>query len=249
MFIDSIVLILFGSMTGFISGFFGVGGGMVLVPMLIYYGFDMKQAVSISIMQMVFSSIFGSFLNMKQYRQLFKYGIYLGIGGFLGGINSSFVLNILDENTLKYIFIIIVGFAIYKVITTSPNTQTQDKDKSILKLISIGFVVGIIAMSVGVGGAVMLTPILASYLHYDLKVASSMGLFFVIFSSLAGFISLSLGGHMLYTEGLTVAIASLAGVFIGIKSKNIIHINSFRSYILLLYILIFISMIFNIFLV
>ena len=46
-------LLFFGILTGIISGFFGVGGGMVLVPMLLISGFLMKEAVSISIMQMV----------------------------------------------------------------------------------------------------------------------------------------------------------------------------------------------------
>ena len=54
-------LVLFGIITGFVSGFFGVGGGMVLSSMYYFlYGFDMKSSVAISIMQMVFSSIYGT---------------------------------------------------------------------------------------------------------------------------------------------------------------------------------------------
>ena len=59
-------LILFGIMTGFISGFFGIGGGMVLVPILVMSGYLMKEAIAISIMQMVFSSIYGSYLNFRK---------------------------------------------------------------------------------------------------------------------------------------------------------------------------------------
>ena len=50
-------LIVFGLITGFTSGFFGIGGGSILIPMLLLVGFVMKEAVAISIMQMVFSSI------------------------------------------------------------------------------------------------------------------------------------------------------------------------------------------------
>ena len=59
-------LLAFGLITGFTSGFFGIGGGSILIPMLLVAGFAMKEAVAISIMQMVFSSIYGSFLNSKK---------------------------------------------------------------------------------------------------------------------------------------------------------------------------------------
>jgi uncharacterized membrane protein YfcA len=244
-----IELSLFGVLTGFISGFFGVGGGMVLVPMLLYYGFNMKEVVGVSIMQMVFSSIYGSILNTKKNKQILKYGIFLGLGGFLGGLNSGIILKSINAEFLEYIFIFIVCFAIYKVAKTNTGDYENITEQSIIKLLVIGFFVGIIAMSIGVGGSVMLTPILATYLHYNLKTASAMGLFFVMFSSLAGFISLSFSGQMLYSEGFVVGIASLIGVYLGIKLKDIIHIKSFKSYILILYIIILVSMLFKIFIV
>lgn len=91
-------LIIFGALTGFISGFFGVGGGMVLVPLLLYTSFQMKQAVAISIMQMVFSSIFGSILNLRNNSLKIKEGLILGVGGFLGGLQSSFILKLFPIN-------------------------------------------------------------------------------------------------------------------------------------------------------
>ena len=79
-------LAAFGIITGFLSGFFGIGGGMILVPMLLLAGFVMKQAIAISIMQMVFSSVYGSFLNSKKVTNVIKDGLIIGIGGFVGGL-------------------------------------------------------------------------------------------------------------------------------------------------------------------
>jgi uncharacterized membrane protein YfcA len=240
-----IELLIFGLATGLVSGFFGVGGGMVLIPILLFAGFEMKEAVAISIMQMVFSSIFGSFLNVKKNKAILKNGIILGIGGFLGGLNSGFILSIVSSNILEYLFMFIVAFAIYRIFNTQVHENEEVPDNSVIKLIVIGFLVGLVAMSIGVGGAVLLTPILVSYLNYNLKLASSMGLFFVVFSSIAGFTSLSISGQMLFTEGFLVGIGSLLGVFIGIKIKNIVNVKSFKKYILILYFLILISMIFK----
>ena len=98
-------LAIFGIITGLTSGFFGVGGGMVLVPILLVYGFVMKEAVAISIMQMVFSSIYGSFLNAKKAKNVIKDGTILGIGGSLGGIASGYMLSSISNESLQYLFI------------------------------------------------------------------------------------------------------------------------------------------------
>ncbi len=238
-----LLLSVFGIVTGFIAGFFGVGGGMVLIPMLLFAGFSMKSAVAISILQMVFTSIFGSFLNYKKNKSVMKDGLIIGSGGFIGGLLSGVVISNIDGIYLQYLFLFIVSLAIYRIAITSTVIEKEKKEHKKIPLLIIGFFIGLIAMSIGVGGSVMLTPILVGYMYYNLKDASSLGLFFVVFSSLAGFISLSLSGQMLYAEGTIVGLASLIGVYFGIKIKNMTNITSYKKLILILYVIIVVSVI------
>ena len=237
----------FGIVTGFISGFFGVGGGMILVPMLLMVGYVMKEAVAISIMQMVFSSIYGSFLNAKKAKNVIKDGTILGIGGSLGGIASGYMLSSISNESLQYLFISILIFSILRIFY-SPAIQTEEKqNKNSFILLFIGFCIGILAMSIGVGGSILLTPILVGFLKYDLKAATALGLFFVIFSSVGGFISSSYHGQMLFVEGATVGIGSLIGVYFGTKLKDIVKATSYKKYVLTLYILVLIAMLYKTF--
>ena len=238
-------LAIFGIITGFTSGFFGIGGGTILVPLLLATGFVMKEAVAISIMQMIFSSIYGSFLNAKKAKDVVKDGTILGIGGSIGGVISGYLVPSLSNEFLQYLFIVILIFSIVKIFL-SPAAQTDNKQvESTIVLLLVGVFIGILAMSIGVGGSILLTPILVGYLRYDLKAATALGLFFVIFSSIAGFISTAYNGNMLFLEGANVGIGSLIGVYFGIKVKDMVKSTSYKNYVLLLNILVLIIMLYK----
>lgn len=240
-------LIIFGLITGLASGFFGIGGGAIIVPLLLLHGFFMKEAVAISIMQMVFSSIYGSIINVKKIKGLLRDGTILGIGASIGGAISAYFLPSIPDIYLQYLFIASLLYTIYKLFK-SPATQTVEKSrKSVITLWLIGMLVGVLAMSIGIGGSLLLLPILIGFLKYDLKVATSLGLFFVMFSSIGGFISTSIYGNMLYIEGAMVGVGSLIGVYFGIKLKDIVKPTSYKKYVLLLNLLVLLITIYKTF--
>jgi uncharacterized membrane protein YfcA len=233
-----IELIIIGILVGTMSGFFGLGGGTVLVPMLMIAGFDIKEAIGISVMQMVFSSIYGSYLNHKKGLLKIDEGIFVGFGGFVGALFSGLIVSTLSSHTLELIFLAFVLFAIYKFVQTPLHVEQKESSNKFI-LFLVGLFVGSFAISIGVGGSLLLTPILVGYLFYDMKRASSLGLFFVIFSSVSGFISLSYFGHINYVDGTIVGLLSLIGVYIGIQIKSKTDAKQFKNVVLGLYILVF----------
>jgi len=230
----SLELSLLGLIVGFMSGFFGIGGGTLLVPSLLFAGFVIKDAIGISVMQMVFSSVFGSYLNLKNDSFIMKDGIILGIGGFLGAQGSGFLVHHLSPFILSSIFLFSVCLAILKFFQASTESDEEEVDSKIA-IFFIGFFVGMIAISIGIGGGLFLTPILVGFMNFDLKKAIGMSLFFIVFSSISGFISLSLFGHINYTTGLIVGVSSLVGVFLGVKYAHLIDKKTHKKLLLLLY--------------
>ena len=232
------ILSFFGLGIGFISAFFGIGGGTVLVPSLMYLGYDIKYAIGISVMQMVFSSVFASYLNVKKGKVIAKEGLILGFGGFIGAQGSGFVVDYLPSIALNIIFLCAVGISILKFFK-SPASSDKEEINSQVLLFFVGMFVGLLAISIGVGGGLFLTPILVGFLYYDVKKAVNMSLFYIVFSSISGFISLSSYGYIHYQEGLIVGIGSLIGVYFGLKVANKTEIKMHKKLILSLYIIIF----------
>jgi len=230
-----IILILVGVLVGTLSGFFGIGGGMILIPILMLLGIDIKTAIGISIVQMVFSSIYGSYLNHKKGSLIMGEGIWVGVGGFFGGFMGAYVSTLVSAGLLEYLFLGLLIFALYRLFSAKSNDEQSVKILDPLVLFTVGGIIGIFAISLGVGGSILLTPILAGFLHYPIKKAVSAGLFFVAFSSVAGLVSHLSVGHVDLEKGLFVAVASLFGVSIGIWLKDHVTSSQHKLYLLIMY--------------
>jgi len=241
-----ITAIIIGIIVGFFSGFLGIGGGTILVPVLLFLGFSLKEAIGISITQMMLSSIYGSYLNYKKGLLKIKNGISLALGGALGASLSGIIVKYTPKEILGAIFLTLVFIAILRFFVTVKEPQYEPPIDN-KKLFFIGFFVGIIAISVGVGGAILITPILVGFLKYKLKTTVSLSLFFVVFSSVFGFISQSLAGHINYLEGFTIGLASLIGTYFGVKLYHKIDTKIHKKILLLWYIFIFFAMIYKLY--
>jgi len=231
-----IELLFVGVFIGGVAGFFGIGGGIILIPILLLLGYDTKDAIGISIIQMVFSSLYGSYLNFKKGSLIINDGISIGLGGFLGGFIGGYTTSFIPDIFLKFLFIGLLIFAIFRLFFTK-LTENEDDIVDINKwiLFLIGFLIGIFSISLGIGGAIILTPLLVGFLHYPIKKAVSAGLFFIAFSSVSGLISRFLTSTIDLRDGLIVAFSSLLGVFIGIYLKEKISSQNHKVSLLLLY--------------
>ncbi|MDE5602427.1 MAG: sulfite exporter TauE/SafE family protein, partial [Helicobacter sp.] len=103
--------------------------------------------------------------------------------------------------------------------------------------------VGVFAISLGIGGGMILTPILAYYLGYSVKKIIPISLFFIIFSSVSGFTSLALHGYVDYWQGCIIGIASLLGVRIGIWLLSVVDSKKHKYTLFVLYVIVFSIMI------
>ncbi len=204
-----------GVLTGLISGFFGIGGGTVLVPILLALGYDIKTAIGISVMQMFIAALFGSYFNYKRQKFELKTALSLGFGALIGGSFSGVIVSNVPEIYLKLLLIFTIFLALLRLIFSQTNKQNSQKELHLALLFILGAVIGAVAISIGMGGSVFLMPILVGFLGVDIKKAVSLGLFFVIFSSFGGLLSLGFGGFIDYEAGLLLSFGALFGVYLG----------------------------------
>lgn len=104
--------IIIGIITGFISGMFSSGGGLILVPVFTYF-FKMQDRKSratalFCILPMVITTAL--VYNRSSYID-WNLGLKCGLGGLIGGIIGGSVLNNINSKYLKIMFIIFLTYA------------------------------------------------------------------------------------------------------------------------------------------
>ncbi len=230
-------LMFLGAFVGVLSGFFGIGGGTILVPILMLFGFETKTAIGISVVQMVFSSIFGSYLNHKKGTLDVAMISFIGFGGFSGALLSGSITAYFDSSVLEAVFLCFAIFALLRLFL-KPKEHKEQREVNKILLFLIGLILGAVSITIGVGGGIVLIPLLVGFLHVPLKKATSAGLFFVIFSSVSGLISHSLNGNIDYESGIIIGLSSLFGVYIGIMLKDKVDVRLQRQMLVAYYLLI-----------
>ncbi|MFZ5375983.1 MAG: sulfite exporter TauE/SafE family protein [Campylobacterota bacterium] len=231
-------LALLGIGVGTLSGFFGIGGGTVSVPVLLYLGFGIKEAIGISVTQMVAGSLMAALIHKR--RQTYSVGEvkYFGYGGIVGAAAGGYLVKILDASVLEWLFLSIVAFTLARLAFSAPvPTRPEIVNRPLYSLIGGG--VGVFSGMLGVGGSILMTPILVSFMGFPLKKASAVGLFFVMFTSVSAFAALAWLGLIHFYEGLVMALSSLVGIILGIALLNRIKVARYKQILVVFYILIF----------
>jgi uncharacterized membrane protein YfcA len=91
--VNVVVLLAMGAAVGFLSGLFGVGGGFLITPLLIFYSIPPAVAVATGANQVIASSFSGALAHFKRRTLDFKLGTFLLIGGIFGSSIGVLIFN------------------------------------------------------------------------------------------------------------------------------------------------------------
>ena len=108
---------MIGLCAGFITGFFSTGGGMLVLPALIYLEkMDEKKARGTTVFSILPMVVVASFFYYKVRRFDILLGVKCAIGGVVGGILGTKLLKKIPNKYLKIIFIIFLIYAAYNML-------------------------------------------------------------------------------------------------------------------------------------
>ena len=158
-----IVLIVVGMLVGVLSGTFGIGGGTVIVPALVWLGLSQRNAAATSTLAIVPTSISGVISYATGGHVDWLAAALLFCGMFVGGQIGSWLLSRLPELVLRWIFVAFLVFVVINQVSFVPSRDHQIVMTVVtgIGLALLGVVIGTLAGLLGIGGGALAVPSLS----------------------------------------------------------------------------------------
>jgi uncharacterized protein len=213
-----LLLLLVGVIGGTFSGALGVGGGIVMVPLMLgLLGFDQRRAAATSLAAIVLSSISGSITYAVAGHTDVVAGLLLGAGGVVGTLIGTRLLKVLPIAILRWGFIALLVVIAVRMFLVVPD-RGADIEFSLpiaIGLVVSGLVMGVLAGMFGIGGGVLIVPILIAIFGVSDLVAKGTSLLAMIPISIAGSIANVRNQLVRPLDGLVIGAAALLASFGG----------------------------------
>jgi len=207
-----------GATVGFFSGLLGIGGGILMFPLLLYLPpalglgvIPVKSITGLTMVQGFFASLSAMFFYHRE--RLVHRGLVVTFGAFLfvSSLAGSLLSKQVPDRTLLFLFALLAFAAAAMMLIPRSYARDELKEGQVsfprLPAVGIGLATGFLTGLVGQGGAFITIPLMLYVLKIPLRVTLGSTLAIGLFSATAGLIGKAATGQV----PLLPAVALLAG--------------------------------------
>ena len=221
-----LLIAFLGVICGFFSGLLGIGGGIIMAPLLLYVppllGFEplsMHTVAGLTIVQGLVACISGVIVhkrfNSVSVRLAGWMGATIFIAALLGGAWSGYASN--------HLLLLVFGALAFlaAILMLKPSTKekkTPDVTElsfSLWRAVSTAGSVGVLGGMVGQGGSFILIPLMTSFVHIPTRIAIGSNLAIVLLSSAAGFLGKAFTGQIEWLLAVPIVLTVIPSTQLG----------------------------------
>lgn len=228
-------LVCVGIGVGLLGALLGIGGGMVIVPLLVFaWGYEPQLAIGTSVLVVLLNAISGTWGYIRQQKVCVDAAVKFALATIPGAFLGSYAAEYLQGKVFYLvfgIFFVLAAWNMYRKAGKGSAAAGKSEVPEVYNwqlgvLCSIG--VGFLASILGIGGGIVHVPFMVYVLEFPAHVAIATSTCILAVSSLAGLLSHAWLSHIVWTSGLAIG----AGAFVGAQG-GVVLAQSLRSEILM----------------
>lgn len=244
-----LLLTLFGFLVGIIASLAGIGGGAFIVPILtILYDFVPANAVGTSLTSIIFTAAASTINYARQKRIYYKTGLILAITTAPGAFLGARLTRIIPPNLLGLIFGFFIIFIALRMIVSlndfrskkanleegkvqlilKSDKEVVSSERNIFLGAGLSFFGGLTSGLLGIGGGVLVVPIMVFALKMPIHNATATSMFTMIVTSISGVVEHYMANHIYFEYALLLALGTIFGAQVGAYTSKRISGKSLR---------------------
>jgi len=228
---EVLLLLLIGLIAGTLGGLLGLGGGAIMLPALDFWlGYSSPSAIGTTLFAVIFTVISGAYGHFIRKNTRNEISRDISIGGIMGILVGSFIFTLLLNeirvlNLCMGVFFLLPAYMMTRdgikkqnenhLGSTNETLVTRFGISQRAWLLGLGFVVGLITGTLGLGGGFLLVPGITYGIGLTIHLAVGSSMLAVVPITIAGSLVKLAQGLVVLPAAICLAIGSVAGAQIG----------------------------------
>ncbi len=211
-------LVVVGVVGGLLSGLFGVGGGIVMVPLLILLArLADRRAAATSLAAIVPAAVAGVVTYALRGEVAVAVAVLVAAAAMAGSLLGTRLLRRLRVEVFRWLLVALLVAAAVQLFVTLP---ARDGDLALTwatapGMVALGLVTGVLSGLFGIGGGIVIVPVLIAVFGASDLVAKGTSLLVIVPTAITGTVSNARAGLVQVRSGLAVGLAAAAASTLG----------------------------------
>jgi len=197
----------------------GLGGGIIVVPILTFFGFSPTLAASNSLFAAFSNAVASTISYSRQKRIEYSLGLKLGLLTIPGTILGAYISSDVTPEIFKILFgFVLIASAVYIILRKKIESREKNLSKQMMVFaVGASFFAGIISAFFGIGGGIIFVPLMVVGMGMAMKKAAPTSQLILLFASFSGVIVHTILGHSDFLQAGLLSVGSFAGGLVGAR--------------------------------
>jgi uncharacterized membrane protein YfcA len=235
----TVLLVVLGFFAGLLGALTGIGGGVLLTPILaLHFGIPIRQAIGTSLVAVITTSAASSSVHLQRHTTDIRLGMTLELATALGAAVMAYLVGYFNRNVLEGLF---AGFLLYSSLTIlikgGKVNPSEDSSPGVNGMngippyepqryplgLSASLVAGALSGLLGIGGGPIKVPVMFLFMNVPLMVATATSNFMIGVTAAASAIVYYRRGDILPEIAAPLAVGVFLGSVLGARMAPRIH--------------------------
>jgi uncharacterized protein len=235
----TVLLVIFGFFAGLLGALTGIGGGVLLTPILaLHFGVPIRQAIGTSLVAVITTSAASSSVHLQRHTTDIRLGMTLELATSLGAAVMAYLVGYFNRSILEGLFVAFLLYSSFTILRSRGKMKSDEDSAALMSAngeippyepqryplgLSASLVAGALSGLLGIGGGPIKVPVMFIFMNVPLMVATATSNFMIGVTAAASAIVYYRRGDIQAEIAAPLAVGVFLGSLLGARLAPRVH--------------------------